>query len=173
MFDQLFRMPHVLARLENGPLAEDRRRYLSHCAEQQMAPQTLGNIARFTLRVAEALRLAERPGEVITRIEIDAEAERWVNHLPKHRRTRNGRWLRVRFTGHAVRWLTFLQRLQSPASRPATIRRSRCHICRLYGTRTWVVAENYRVRQSDDSPVPRASRGSGSSARDADRGPGG
>ena len=60
MFDQLFRMPHVLARLENGPLAEDRRRYLSHCAEQRMAPQTLGDIARFTLRIVEALRLAER-----------------------------------------------------------------------------------------------------------------
>jgi integrase/recombinase XerD len=115
MFDQLFRMPHVLARLENGPLAEDRRRYLSHCAEQRMAPQTLGDIARFTLRVAEALRLAERPSEVITRSEIEAEAERWVNRLPEPRRTRNGRCLRVRFTGHAVRWLTFLRRLQAPA----------------------------------------------------------
>ena len=85
MFDQLFRMPHVLARQQNGPLAEDRRRYLSHCAEQRMSPRTLGDIARFTLRVAEALRLAERPGELITRSEIEAEAERWVNRLPKPR----------------------------------------------------------------------------------------
>src|SRR5262249_22790976 len=104
MFDRLFRMPHVLARLEDAQLAEDRRLYLFHCAHQRMAPHTLSDIARFTLRVAEALRLAERPGEIITRSEIETEAERWVNRLPKPRRTRNGRCLRVRFTGHAVRW---------------------------------------------------------------------
>src|SRR5262249_13282339 len=70
------------------------------------------------LGVAEAVGLAERPGEIITRSEIETEAERWVNRLPKPRRTRNGRCLRVRFTGHAVRWLTFLQRLQAPATIP-------------------------------------------------------
>jgi hypothetical protein len=112
MFDQLFRLPRLLARLQNGPLAEERRRFLAHCAEQQMSRQTLREIASYTLLVAKALRLAERPSEVITRIEIEAEAERWVNRQPRPRRTRQGRHLRVRFTGQAVRWLTFLQRLQ-------------------------------------------------------------
>ena len=52
-----------------------------------MAPQTLGDIARFTLHVAKALRLAERPGEFIARAEIEAEADRWVNRRSRPRRT--------------------------------------------------------------------------------------
>ena len=79
MFDRLFQNPHVLARQRNGPLAEERRRYLAHCAEQQMSRRTLRDIARYTLLVAEALRLAERPGELITRAEIEAEADRWFD----------------------------------------------------------------------------------------------
>ena len=118
---------------------------------------TLGDIARYTLIVAKALRLAERPGELITRSEIEAEAERWVNRLPKPRRTRNGRCLRVRFTGHAIRWLTFLGRLQPPATIQQPYAEHVAQIRRLHGARTWVVAANDRVRQSDDSPVPRAS----------------
>ena len=45
MFDRLFQNPCVLARQRNGPLAEERRRYLAHCAEQQMSRRTLRNIA--------------------------------------------------------------------------------------------------------------------------------
>jgi integrase/recombinase XerD len=45
MFEQLFESQHALARQRNGPLAEERRRYLVHCAEQQMAPRTLRGIA--------------------------------------------------------------------------------------------------------------------------------
>ena len=33
MFDRLFEHPFVLARQRNGPLAEERRRYLAHCAK--------------------------------------------------------------------------------------------------------------------------------------------
>ena len=123
--------------------------------------------------VAEALRLAERPGEVITRSEIEAEAERWVNRLPEPRRTRNGRCLRVRFTGHAIRWLTFLRRLQAPAT-----------IQPPYADHVAQFAD-YMVRERGLSPRTIAydrrtihqflaqARGSRSPAQDADRGPGG
>src|SRR5262249_39209675 len=60
--------------------------------------------------------LAERPGEVIDRIEVEAEAERWVSRQPRPRGGQKVRRLRVGFTSHAVRWLTFLRRLQSPAT---------------------------------------------------------
>src|SRR5438445_537728 len=60
MFEQLFKRPHALARHRNGPLAEERRRYLAHCAEQQMSRRTLRRTATYTLIVAKALRLAER-----------------------------------------------------------------------------------------------------------------
>ena len=116
MFDRLFRKSYALARQRNGPLAEDRRRYLSHCAEQQMSRRTMRSIALYTLIVAEALRLAERPGESITRAEIEAEADRWFNRRPEPARMRQNRQLRVYFTGHVVRWLTFLGRFQPSAT---------------------------------------------------------
>jgi integrase/recombinase XerD len=59
MFEQLFERPHALARQRNGPLAGERRRYMVHCAEQQMAPRTLRHVACYTLVVAKALRLAD------------------------------------------------------------------------------------------------------------------
>ena len=118
MFDQLFRFPRALARQKNGPLSEERSRFLSHCADQQMSPITLRGIAHYLLIVVEALRLAERPGEIITRMEIEAEAKRWVQRQPEARRAQHGQGLRVRFTGYAIRWLTFLQRLQPHVAVP-------------------------------------------------------
>jgi len=115
MFDRLFIRPQALARHRNRPLAEDRRRYLAHCAEQQMSPVTLGHIARNTLIVAEVLRLAERPGELITRAEIESEADRWVNRT-RRRKVHNVRFVRRTFKGHAIRWLTFLGRLPAAAA---------------------------------------------------------
>ena len=118
MFDQLFKDPHALARQRNGPLAEERRRYLTHCAEQQMAPKTLLDIATYLFVVATALRLAERPGDFITPDEIKCAADRWVgrhSHQPSPR-TVSSAWRK--FTRNAMRWLSFLCRLQTPA--PAT-----------------------------------------------------
>jgi integrase/recombinase XerD len=118
MFEQLFVRPHALARQRNGPLVEERRRYLAHCAEQQMSPRTLRGIAIYTLVVAKALRLADRPGEVVTRAEIEAEADRWVNRYPRPSAMRVAHCARLRFTGYATRWLTFLGRLQLPSTTP-------------------------------------------------------
>lgn len=114
MFDRLFRRPQAVARHRNGPLAEERRRFLVHCAEQQMSPVTLGHIARNTLIVAKVLRLAKRPGELITRAEIEAAADRWVKRA-RRRKVHNVWFVRRMFKGHATRWLTFLGRLQAPA----------------------------------------------------------
>src|SRR5437879_12936787 len=101
MFEQLFERPHALARQQNGPLAEERRRYLVHCAEQQMAPRTLRCIAIYTLVVAKALRLADRPDELLTRREIEAEADRWANRQPRPPRRGEVGSSRRRLTGHA------------------------------------------------------------------------
>src|SRR5271165_2662351 len=110
MFDQVFQSQRVLTRHRNGPLVEERRRYLAYCAEQGMAPSTLQHVARYILVVAEALHLAERPCELITRTEIDAEADRRVDERQKRR------MLTFRFAAQATRWLTFLGRLQLPAA---------------------------------------------------------
>ena len=112
MFAQLFQNPRALARHQNGPLPEERRRYLAHCAEQQMCPAHLQNIARFTLTVAKALRLADRPGELIPVNEIEAEADRWANRRRKRPTRRRFPFAKRNFIGYAIRWLTFLGRLQ-------------------------------------------------------------
>ena len=119
MFEQLFERPHALARQRNGPLAEERRRYLAHCAEQQMSPRTLRRhrhlhphrrespaAGRPTRRTHHAGRDRGRGrplGQPTTQTASDARGP-----------TRS--WLR--FTGHATRWLTFLGRLQPPAAAP-------------------------------------------------------
>jgi integrase/recombinase XerD len=118
MFEQLFKGPHALTCQRKGPLVEERLRYLAHCAEQQMSPGTLRRIAIYTLVVAKALRLADRPGELITRAEIEAEADRWANRHPRPPAMRETRLSRLRFTGYATRWLTFLGRLQPPTAAP-------------------------------------------------------
>jgi integrase/recombinase XerD len=115
MFDRIFENPFVLARQRNGPLAEERRRYLAHCAEQQMSRRTLRSIARYTLIAAEALRLAKRPSEVISRAEVEAEVDRWLDRRSRRSTERQIGLLRVDFMGHVIRWLTFLRRLQPTA----------------------------------------------------------
>jgi len=117
MFDRLFRKPFVLARHQNGPLADERRRYLAHCAEQRLSWRTLQAIALYTLVIAEALRMAERPGECITRTEIKAEADRWFNRRSAPAGTPKGRQLlKIYFTNHVARWLRFLGRLKVAAT---------------------------------------------------------
>lgn len=106
MFERLLKDPNALARQRNGPLAEERRRYLAHCAEEKKSCETLRGTASYLLVIANALHLAERPGELITQSEIDAAAYRWVN---RPRRQAKGI---ATFTGHAIRWLKFLRRLQ-------------------------------------------------------------
>ena len=122
MFDRLYQRPRVLARHRKGPLAEERRRYLAHGVEQEMALLTLQNMARYTLVVAKALRLADRPGEIITKEEIEVEAERWANRQPRHPMMRIFHHSRRNFTLHAIRWLTFMGRMEPSATvqRPYT-----------------------------------------------------
>ena len=120
MFEQLFERPHALARQRNGPLAEERRRYLAHCADQQMAPRTLRGIAIYTLVIARALRLADRPGELLTRAEVEQQADHWADRRPRPPRMKRRQLSRTRFLRYALRWLRFLGRLQRPAPPPGS-----------------------------------------------------
>jgi site-specific recombinase XerD len=79
-----------------------------------MAIHTLRAIAGYLLIVANALRLAHRPGELITPSEIERAAGRWANRRSK-RLARRGPSARRYFRRNATRWLSFLGRLQPPA----------------------------------------------------------
>jgi len=61
MFEQILKDPKALARHQNGPLAEERRRYLAHCCvKEQMTWETLRGLANCLLVIAEALHLDKR-----------------------------------------------------------------------------------------------------------------
>lgn len=64
------------------------------------------------------LRLADRTGERITRAEIEGAADRWAGRHPRPPTMQGTRLARLRFIGHATRWLAFLGRLQSPLPAP-------------------------------------------------------
>lgn len=114
MFDKLFERSHALARHLSGPLVDERRRYLAHCAEQRMARSTLRRIAEYLMAAEEYLKLAGRPVATITIQEIEEAGTRWASResLPPIRL--HPRVSRQRFICTAVRWLTFLNRLQTP-----------------------------------------------------------
>jgi integrase/recombinase XerD len=116
MFEQLFQRPWALARYRDGPLAAERRRFLVHCADQRMGTARLRALAGYTLRIANTLRLAHRPDELITPEEIKAAADRWVRRSTP--RSAAGRAARREFIHLATRWLSFLGRLQRPSITP-------------------------------------------------------
>jgi integrase/recombinase XerD len=118
MFDRLFPHPWVLARQRNGPLAEERLRYLAHCAEQQMTRRMLRTIARYTLIGAEALKLAQRPKELVSRGEVETTVDHWLNRRSRRSTAKSIRLMGVDFKGHVIRWLAFLGRLQRPTKVP-------------------------------------------------------
>jgi len=79
MFNRLFERSHALARQLSGPLVEERRRYLAHCADLGMATRTLRLTAQLLLAAEEYLKLAERPDAIIALQEIEEAGTRWCS----------------------------------------------------------------------------------------------
>jgi len=69
MFNQLFFRSDALTRQLSAPLVDERRQYLAHCA-QGMSKCTPRMKARLLLSTAEYLRLAERPNDAISLVEM-------------------------------------------------------------------------------------------------------
>jgi integrase/recombinase XerD len=120
MFNRLFERSHAIARQLSGPLVEERRRYLAHCADLGMATRTLRLTAELLLAAEEYLKLADRPDAIIALHEIEEAGTRWCSRkaLPPIRL--HPKLSRQRFIHHAVGWLTFLNRLEIPA-RPVKV----------------------------------------------------
>lgn len=118
MFETLLKRPYALARHRHSPLAEERRRYLVHCAELGMAHNTLHLIAIYLLIITKALRLGDRPDDLISAAEIEAAAihrsRRRIKPSQSKRKRRRGCF----FITCATHWLKFLGRWQQPMSAP-------------------------------------------------------
>jgi integrase/recombinase XerD len=120
MFNQLFFRSDALTRQLSAPLVDERRQYLAHCAAQGMSKCTLRMKARLLMPIAEYLRLAERPNDAISLVEIEKAARRWSRHnwpSPKSPKTKRAREY---FIAQGAGWLTFLNRLQT-VPEPVTV----------------------------------------------------
>ena len=83
MFNQLFNRPRDLKRHMTAPLAEERLRYLSHCAEQGTRKSSLRRIAQAQLMIIEQLGLTA--DVKLTSKQIEAAADRWAALKPPKR----------------------------------------------------------------------------------------
>jgi site-specific recombinase XerD len=110
MFGTLFHYPRVLARHRDGPSADDRERYLAHCAQGGAALSTLLGLAPELLAISQ--RIALDNGRLISSAELEMAADRWVRYQRRHQRIQTGRFSRKRFIQTATAWLRFLGRLQ-------------------------------------------------------------
>lgn len=109
MFEQLFRLPAVVARHRAGPFAEERERFLVRCAELGMTRGTLLNLAPYLLVIAQRLNVDHQVSEQ----QIKAVADRWRRFQRK--RGRGHSWkAKERFIQIASDWLHFLGRMPTP-----------------------------------------------------------
>jgi len=121
MFERLFRFPHALEPHLIGPLAEERQRFLSHRADEGIRPNGLRVLAYYLLACTRSLRLADRPGEMITHEEVEEQATLWANRnsqAPNMRNIKGRHSSRGEFLRHACAWLRFIGRLQMPTAPP-------------------------------------------------------
>ncbi|MDH3460136.1 MAG: site-specific integrase [Burkholderiaceae bacterium] len=118
MFETLYRYSRVLVRHLNGPAAEERDRFVTHCAEAGAARESVLHLASELLLVAQRLDIDGT--RAFAPEEIWSAADRWVRHQRRHGRIRTARFSRQRFVQVATDWLRFLGRLEAaPVMRSA------------------------------------------------------
>ena len=108
MFELLFTRPSAIERYRSAPLLEERLRYLVHCEQLGIKPETLCKIAAHQLNLVRLLDLQNDKGLNLRRIE--AGFRQWSS--PEERESRSR--ARRRFFSHAERWLRFLGWLEEP-----------------------------------------------------------
>ncbi len=115
MFETLYTRRVSLNRHRRGPLAKERLAFLQQLADEGLTRPNLLIAASYLLLIASRLGLASRSREMIGLSEIEKEAADWARR--KTGRFKKGAYsdrARQRFTGFAVRWLTFLKRFDTP-----------------------------------------------------------
>jgi integrase/recombinase XerD len=117
MFNILFRYSRVSSRHANGPLAEERRRFLSHLQTQGVPRSTLLRYASQLLLVAG--RLVRKGRKQMERGEIARCAARWAQDQRRRSRAGTLQWPAERFAQVACAWCSFLGWLKDESPPPA------------------------------------------------------
>ena len=116
MLNTLYHYPKVLARHCEGPSAQERERFLIHCANGGMTHATLLNLAPELLVIAQRIKIDG--GRFVDAKEIEAAAEQWVTYQSLHHRIRDSKFSYARFVQTATAWLNFLGQLQPLDEKP-------------------------------------------------------
>lgn len=116
MFKTLFRYPRVSLRHATGPLAKERRTFLSHLQTQGVPRSTLLRYASQLLLVAG--RLVRKRRHQIARNEITRCAGRWAQSQRQRSRATTLQWSAERFGQVACAWCSFLGWLKDESPPP-------------------------------------------------------
>ena len=126
----------ALARHREGPVADARERFLTHCAELGLARESLLRTAREVLIIAKHIDLTT--GEVISIHDVEAAADRWGVHQRRQHRLRGFtlEGSRQLFIQQALPWLRFLGPFGRARERGYSFRGPARGLCRLYARPT-------------------------------------
>jgi integrase/recombinase XerD len=106
MFEQLFRLPAVVARHRTGPFADARERFLRSCAENGMTTSTLLGHACYLLEISKRLNIEDN----ITPSQIESYADR-RGRLRRREGRSYSKKARKKVVQITSDWLRFLGRL--------------------------------------------------------------
>lgn len=116
MFETLFKRPRILTRHREGPVADERERFLIHRAQEGAARGTLLRIASELLVIAKSINLTT--GGPIVRHDLEVAAVKWARHQQRRHRNCGPRWSRELFLQVGTDWLRFLGRWQEVQPTP-------------------------------------------------------
>ena len=128
MFKTLYRCPRTVARHENGPLQESRRRYLEHLAAQGAALHTLRGAAGIIYRAAIWMKLDE--SGPVERKEVERAAKRWSHRSYRNASCRCPQQTDKEFRQTTCNWLRFVGRLRESDRVPAPHQEEIDALCR-------------------------------------------
>jgi integrase/recombinase XerD len=103
MFKSLFQYHRVFSRHADGPLAEERKRFLKHLASRGTPRSTLLRYARRLRVIAVMLGGGNLPGH-ISHEEITRFAHRWAKRRRRRGHARSLKWPREHFVQVACAW---------------------------------------------------------------------
>ena len=112
MFEKLFKQTTTVYCHKNAPYAEERERFLTHCAKEGYRQASLLMIARELLWAAFKLRIC--PDLKITIEQIKLVANDWSERQRSKCQTINIRQIRIHFIRIVKQWLSFLGYLYEP-----------------------------------------------------------
>jgi len=110
MFNTLYRCPRTIARHENGPLAESRRRYLEYLAAQGAAIHTIRAAAGVIYRATILMKLDG--SSPVERKNVQRAAKRWAHRWYRNASSRGPEQTDKEFRQTTCNWLRFAGRLR-------------------------------------------------------------